>query len=116
MKQAKQKAQKRARRQARIRSKVRGTAERPRLSVFKSNKFVVAQVINDDIGNTLAAGTTQTMKKGTELEKAKSLGGEVAKALMAKGVTKVVFDRGGYIYTGKVRAVADGAREAGLEF
>lgn len=116
MKQTQLKAQKRLRRKARIRAKVSGTADRPRLSIFKSNTSISAQVINDEIGNTLVSGTTQLMKKGTEMEKARALGMEVAKALLAKGVSKVVFDRGGYIYTGKVQAVAEGAREAGLQF
>jgi large subunit ribosomal protein L18 len=116
MKKVQQKKLKRVRRHARIRSKVRGTAGRPRLAIFKSNKFTTAQVINDDLGVTLAAGSTNSIKASTELEKSLELGKVVAKLAKAKGIDKVVFDRGGYIYTGKVKAVADGAREGGLDF
>lgn len=105
----------RARRQARIRSQVSGTAERPRLSVFKSNKYISAQIINDETGMTLVSGSTLKVKgKQTELEKAKALGVELAKLALAQKIEKIVFDRGGYIYTGKVQALADGAREGGL--
>ena len=97
----------RARRQKRIRAKISGTAERPRLSVFKSNKAIYAQVIDDVNGVTLAQAY------GTD---AKSVGALVAKGLLAKSVDQVVFDRGGYIYTGKVKELADAAREAGLKF
>lgn len=97
----------RARRQKRIRAKISGTGERPRLAVFKSNKAIYAQVIDDTKANTLAQAY------GTD---AKSVGAEVAKALLAKSIDQVVFDRGGYIYTGKVRDLADAAREAGLKF
>ncbi len=108
---------KRSRRQARIRSKVSGTDERPRLSVFKSNKYISAQIINDLTGATLVSGSTlKVTGKQTELEKAKALGLELAKNAIANKITKVVFDRGGYIYTGKVQALAEGAREGGLSF
>jgi len=106
----------RIRRKARIRSKVSGTAERPRLSIFKSNKYVSAQVIDDIAGKTLASGTTKTIKGKTLLEKSSLLGRELAKGVLAKGIEKVVFDRGGYIYTGNVAALAEGAREGGLKF
>jgi large subunit ribosomal protein L18 len=106
----------RARRQKRIRAKVAGTADRPRLSVFKSNKFLYVQLIDDDKGNTLASGSTKEIKGKTPVIAAKELGAEIAKKAGAKKITKVVFDRGGYIYTGKIKAVAEGAREGGLKF
>lgn len=84
-----------------------GTSARPRLSIFKSNTTMYAQLINDDIGVTLASA------KGTD---AKKVGADIAKAGLAKKILMVVFDRGGYIYTGKVKALADSAREAGLKF
>ena len=104
------------RRKARIRAKVSGTATRPRLSVFKSNKYLSAQVIDDVVGKTIVSGTTKTIKGKTLLEKASQLGKELAKGALAKGVEKVVFDRGGYIYTGNVAALAQGARDGGLQF
>jgi len=114
---AQQKQAKRIRRHTRIRSQVVGTLERPRLCVFKSNKYISAQIINDDLGTTLAAATTLGAKgKGTELEKARALGLALAADALKKNITKVVFDRGGYIYTGKVEALAAGAREGGLSF
>ena len=101
------KQQKRERNHRKIRAKISGTAERPRLSVFKSNTKIYAQVINDESGVTLAAASGNDAAK---------VGAEVAKALSGKKVSAVVFDRGGYIYTGKVRALAEAAREAGLKF
>lgn len=101
------KQQKRKRNHKKIRSTVAGTSERPRLSVFKSNTGLYAQVVNDDQGITIASA------RGTDAAK---VGAEVAKAAKAKSVEAVVFDRGGYIYTGKVRALAEAAREAGLKF
>lgn len=101
------KSQKRIRNHKKIRTQVMGTAERPRLAVFKSNTAIYAQVINDDAGVTLASA------QGTD---AKKVGAEVAKEAKAKKVESVVFDRGGYIYTGKVRDLADAARESGLKF
>jgi large subunit ribosomal protein L18 len=101
------KAAQRSRRQKRIRARVSGTALRPRLAVFKSNTALYAQVIDDAQGVTLAAA------KG---KKAAEVGAAVAQAAQAKGVTKVVFDRGGYIYTGSVRALAEAARAGGLQF
>ncbi len=105
----------RLRRRMRIRAKVSGTTERPRLSVFKSNQFIYAQLIDDTTGTTLAAVSTEK-SKGKPLANAKEIGVAIAKLAMAKKVEKVVFDRGGYIYTGKIKAVADGAREGGLIF
>lgn len=101
------KQQKRKRNHTKIRAKISGTAERPRLAVFKSNTAMVIQLIDDERGTTLAAA------RGTDATK---LGGEIAKAAMAKKIEAVVFDRGGYIYTGKVKALADAARAGGLKF
>ncbi len=112
----KTKAGLRARRHRRVRGTVVGTEERPRLVVFRSNKYVYAQVINDDQGVTLAAATGRGGKKLSQLEQAKVVGAAVAKAAQAKGVTKVVFDRGGFTYGGRIKALADAAREAGLQF
>lgn len=107
----------RVRRHVRIRGTVRGTEERPRLAVYRSNKYVYAQVINDDTGTTLAAATTRGGKKKMPLmEQAKTVGMEIAKAAKAKGVTQVVFDRGGFGYKGRIAALADAAREGGLKF
>ncbi len=105
-----------ARRKARIRAKISGTAERPRLAIFKSHKYLYAQLVNDDKGHTLAAADTRSVKGATPVERAQALGVEIAKKAKAAKITKVVFDRGGYLYAGKVKMVADAAREGGLEF
>ncbi len=105
-----------ARRKARIRAKISGTAERPRLAIFKSHKYIYAQVIDDTKGYTLAAVDSSVSKAKTPVDRAKEVGVEIAKKAKAAKITKVVFDRGGYIYTGKVKIVADAAREGGLEF
>lgn len=110
------KTEKRERRHRRIRSKVSGTADMPRLSVYRSNKFVYAQLIDDEKGSTLAATSTKDIKGKGMLEKAKQAGVELAKKAQEKKIKKVVFDRGGFIYTGRVRALAEGAREGGLTF
>ena len=106
---------KRARRQKRIRSKVSGTSLMPRLAVFKSNKFISAQLIDDEAGVTLAAFSSMELK-GKKTDQSKTVGVKLAEAAKAKGITKAVFDRGGYIYTGRVQALAEGAREGGLQF
>jgi large subunit ribosomal protein L18 len=106
----------RERRKKRIRAKIFGTAERPRLSVFKSNKYVSAQLVDDGKGITLVSGTTKTLKAKNMREKAKILGENIGKAALAKKISLAVFDRGGYLYAGSVAALADGAREAGLKF
>lgn len=106
----------RVRRHARLRARVIGTTERPRLSVFRSNKFVYAQVIDDTKSVTLAAATGNTGKKMSLMEQAKVVGVAIAKAATAKGITKVVFDRGGFQYAGRIKALADAAREGGLQF
>jgi large subunit ribosomal protein L18 len=95
----------------RIRSTVKGTAERPRLSIFKSNKYTYLQLVDDLAGTTLAAS-----KAETGVENAKEAGSEIAKLAQDKGINKVVFDRSGYKYHGIVKAAADGARDGGLDF
>jgi len=110
------KTEQRVRRHKRIRSKVSGTVEIPRLSVYKSNKYIYAQLIDDVAGVTLAAASTQDQKGKGMLEKAEKAGEAIAKLAAEKKITKVVFDRGGFIYTGRVKALADGARKGGLVF
>ncbi len=105
-----------ARRKTRIRAKISGTTERPRLAIFKSHKYIYAQVIDDTKGHTLASFNSRMSKAKTPVERAKDVGVEIAKKAKVANVTKVVFDRGGYIYTGKIKMVADAAREGGLEF
>lgn len=114
----KQKFMKKVRRAHRTRSRLHGTQERPRLSVFRSLKHISAQVINDDTGVTLAAASDAHVEgKGKKpVEVAALVGAEVAKRAKEAGVTKVVFDRGSNLYHGRVKALADGARENGLEF
>jgi large subunit ribosomal protein L18 len=114
----KAKPQARLRRRRRVRAKVRGNAERPRLSVFRSNKGVQAQVIDDVAGHTLAAvsWTEAELKSLGTMEQAKRAGELLADRAKAAGVETVVFDRGGYRYHGRVKALADGAREKGLTF
>ncbi len=110
------KTAKRQRRHARIRAKVIGDSLRPRLAIYKSNKFIWAQIIDDTKGVTIASSTTKNVKGKTETERAHIAGGAIAKLAVAKGIKSIVFDRGGFIYTGRVRAFADGAREGGLTF
>src|SRR5437763_16550904 len=108
----------RRRRQDRIRAKIKGTTERPRLVVFRSGKHLYAQLIDDSKGVTLAAASTleEGIKAGDTVEGAKKVGSAVATKAKAKKVESVVFDRGGYQYHGRVKALADAAREAGLKF
>lgn len=108
----------RERRHARVREKVKGTAARPRLVVFRSNKNIEAQIIDDVKGMTLASSSSTALKlaNGGNIEAAKVVGADLAKKASAKGITKVVFDRGGYDYHGRVAALADAAREGGLQF
>jgi large subunit ribosomal protein L18 len=103
---------------ARIRQKLAGTAERPRLNVYRSLNHVYAQVIDDQKGETLASASTLALKLkvGGNVAAAKEIGKAVAEQAMKQGVKKVVFDRGGYLYHGRIKALADAAREAGLEF
>ena len=105
----------------RIRNRFSGTAERPRLAVFRSNNHMYAQIIDDSVGNTLAAASTLQKEVKAELETnnvdaAAYLGKVIAQKALEKGIKEVVFDRGGFIYQGKVKALAEAAREAGLEF
>lgn len=104
------------RRKKRIRAKISGTTEIPRLSVFRSNKFVYAQLIDDSKGATLVAFSSKDSKAKKGVDQAKEVGKEIAKRAQAAKITKVVFDRSGYIYTGKIKAIAEGAREGGLKF
>ncbi len=112
----------RLKRHARVRKKVSGTAECPRLCVYRSLNHIYAQIIDDVTGNTLVACSTvekaviELVKDLTKKEASKVVGQELAKKALAKGIENVVFDRGGYIYTGRVECLADGAREAGLKF
>lgn len=110
------KTEQRNRRRKRIRAKIFGTSKKPRLSVFRSNKYITAQLIDDSKGVTLASASSKNIKGKNVLEKAKAVGADIAEQAKAKGVKVAVFDRGGYLYTGSVSAVADGAREAGLKF
>jgi large subunit ribosomal protein L18 len=107
---------KRTRRHARIRSQISGTPERPRLAIFRSNRFMYAQIIDDTTGTTLASASDAKVTKGTKMERAKKVGTDIAAAAKKAKVDTIVFDRGGFLYTGRVQALADGAREAGLTF
>lgn len=115
-------AEARQKRHLRIRNKISGTAQKPRLAVFRSNKHIYAQIIDDTVGNTIVSASTMEadikgkLSKTSDVEAAKVVGAEVAKKAIAKGIDTVVFDRGGYIYQGKVMALAEAAREAGLQF
>ena len=100
----------------RIRKKVNGTAERPRLSVFRSNKQIYAQVINDLTGTTLVSASSLGMEAMPKKEQAAKVGELVAQKAVAAGISKVVFDRNGYLYHGRVKELADGARKGGLNF
>lgn len=111
----------RLRRHRRVRKRVHGTEERPRLNVFRSGKHIYAQVIDDDRGHTLVAASSLEPElrgrvKGSTVDGARAVGQLVAQRALAAGIRKVVFDRGGYLYHGRVKALADAAREAGLEF
>jgi len=114
----------RRKRHYKMRRYLTGTAARPRLSVFKSNKYIYAQIIDDATGHTLASASTMdvalvkadSLKSTSNVDAAKAVGMSVAKKAMEKGIESVVFDRAGYVYHGKVKAVAEAAREAGLKF
>ena|ERR1035437_6683649 len=116
MKKVKTNIEQRTRRHRRIRAKVSGTSEIPRLSVFKSNRYISAQLIDDEKGVTLAATHSKEIKGKTLMEKSAGAGKDIATKGAAKKIKKVVFDRGGFFYTGCVKALADGAREGGLKF
>ncbi len=107
---------KRQRLHKRIRSRVSGTESRPRLSVFRSNKFIYAQIIDDVSGKTLVAANDLKSKKGNKVDRAREIGETIATAAQKVGITAVVFDRGGFRYTGRIQALAEGARAKGLQF
>ena len=112
----------RVKKHARLRNRYSGTAQRPRLAVFRSNNHMYAQIIDDTVGNTLVAASTAEKAIKAELEKTNNVdaaayvGTVIAKKALDKGISTVVFDRGGFIYAGKVKALAEAAREAGLDF
>ena len=112
----------RAKKHRRMRHRLSGTAARPRLAVFRSNNHMYAQIIDDTVGNTLVAASTlekdvkAQLEKTNDVDAAAYLGTVIAKRALEKGINTVVFDRGGFIYQGKIAALADAAREAGLEF
>jgi large subunit ribosomal protein L18 len=106
----------RERRKKRVRAKIFGVSNKPRFSVFRSNKYISAQLIDDSKGVTLASATSKNTKGKSVLEKAKAVGESIAEQAETKKISTIVFDRGGYLYAGSVKAVADGAREAGLKF
>ena len=112
----------RVKKHMKIRNRFSGTAERPRLAVFRSNNHMYAQIIDDTVGNTLVSASTLEKEIKAELEKTNNvdaaayLGTVIAKRAIEKGIKEVVFDRGGFIYQGKIKALAEAAREAGLEF
>lgn len=105
-----------------LRNRFSGTAERPRLAVFRSNNHIYAQIIDDTVGNTLVAASTmekeikESLEKTNDVAAAAAVGTAIAKKALDKGITAVVFDRGGFIYQGKIQALAEAAREAGLQF
>ena len=110
------KLEKRIRLKKKIRTKVAGTTERPRLSIFRSNPFIYAQIIDDSTGKTIVSASDMTSKTGTKTDRSIAVGTEVAKLASTKGIKKVVFDRNGFKYTGRIKALADQARASGLEF
>ena len=116
------KTEKRETRRKRIRAKISGTVKIPRLSIFRSNKYIYAQLVDDMKGNTIVASSSKDLKTKTKtktkgkVEVAKAVGKDIAEKASAKKIKEVVFDRGGYIYTGRVKALAEGARESGLKF
>ncbi len=118
----KSRAEVRNKKHKRMRNHLSGTAERPRLSVFRSNQHIYAQIIDDTVGNTLCSASSldkdvaKSLKKTNDVEAATAVGTAIGKKAVDRGIKEVVFDRGGYIYQGKVQALADAAREAGLEF
>ncbi len=115
-------AENRVKKHDRMRNRIVGTAERPRLAVFRSNNHMYAQIIDDTVGNTLVSASTldkdvkAAVEKTNNVDAAAYVGTVIAKKAIEKGIKEVVFDRGGFIYQGKIKALADAAREAGLEF
>lgn len=110
------KNEKRIRLKSKIRSRINGTKERPRLSVFRSNKFIYAQVIDDTVGKTLAQASDVKTNKGTKTERAQEVGKLIAEICLKDKINQVVFDRNGFKYTGRIKLVADAARAGGLKF
>lgn len=110
------KTDKRIRLKAKIRAKISGTSARPRLSVFRSNKFIYAQIIDDGAGKTLASASDLKLTKGTKTERAKQIGKLIAEEALKNKINEVVFDRNGFKYTGRIKLVADEARASGLKF
>lgn len=110
------KIQNRIKRHTRIRARISGTAARPRLSVYRSNTSIFAQLIDDEAGKTLVSASCHGMTSGTKASKAAEVGKNLAEAAVKAGITSVVFDRGGFLYAGRVKALAEGARTAGLSF
>lgn len=110
------KEQRRTRIKYRVRNKISGTAERPRMSVFRSNKQIYVQIINDETGRTLVSASSLGMEAMPKKEQAAKVGEAVAEKAIAAGIQAVVFDRNGYLYHGRVKEVADGARKGGLKF
>jgi len=106
----------RQRRHARIRARISGTTERPRFAVFRSNKYIYAQLIDDEKGQTLASAHSLKSKQKSGVDRAKEVGATLAKEAQRKKISSVVFDRGGFLFAGRVKAVAEGAREGGLIF
>ncbi len=100
----------------RIRGRISGTAERPRMSVFRSNKQIYVQLIDDEAGKTLVSASSKAINEGTKSEIAEKVGEQAAQAALAKGIQSVVFDRNGYLFHGRVKSLADGARKGGLKF
>ena len=100
----------------RIRGKISGTPERPRMSVFRSNKGIYVQIIDDIAGATLVASSSKGIEGGTKVEQAAKVGADIAKKALEKGISQVVFDRNGYLFHGRVKSLADAARGAGLKF
>lgn len=110
------KVEKRIRRHKRIRSKIHGTASRPRLAVFKSNRYLYAQLINDDLGVTILSANSKVADGKTFSEKAISTGKNIAKLSKEKNIEEIVFDRGGFLYSGMIKTFANAVREGGLKF
>lgn len=106
----------RTRRHGRVRAKISGTSSRPRLSVFRSNKFLYAQLIDDYANVTVGSASDLSVKTGTKIERAEKVGEMIAKIAQEKNITKVVFDRGGFLFAGRIKALAEAARAKGLEF
>lgn len=100
----------------RIRGKISGTAERPRMSVFRSNKGIYVQIIDDEAGRTLCAANSKGVESTTKIDQSAKVGEEIAKKALEQGITEVVFDRNGYLFHGRVKSLADAARKAGLKF